>query len=136
MVFRLKRARIIPYTDRPHTPIHPRANTHTHTHTHTRTHARTHARTRTNKPLQPFAPSLSYPVGQSPHDMDPTVLMHLRLLSQPPLFVAHSFTSKHVRELVCVYIIVHNNSNFHPTSSRMHSNNIVETETRTKHSLD
>ena len=56
--------------------------------------------TRSHKPLQPFAPSLAYPAGQSPHFMDPAVLMHLRLLSQPPLFFKHSFTSKHK---VCVY---------------------------------
>ena len=49
---------------------------------------------RAHKPLQPVAPSLTYPAGQSSHLKDPTVLSHLRLLSQPPLFVAHSSTSK------------------------------------------
>ena len=49
---------------------------------------------RAYKPLQPFAPSLVYPAGQSPHLKDPNVFMHLRLLSQPPLFFAHSSTSK------------------------------------------
>ena len=56
--------------------------------------------TRAHKPLQPFAPSLTYPAGQSPHDMDPTVFVQLRLLSQPPLFSRHSSTSKHMQ--VCV----------------------------------
>ena len=54
-----------------------------------------------HKPVQPFAPELEYADAQSPHFIDPTVLMHLRLLSQPPLFVAHSFTSKRV----CVHAL-------------------------------
>ena len=35
---------------------------------------------RTHKPAQPFAPSLTYSAGQSPHFIDPSVFMHLRLL--------------------------------------------------------
>jgi len=50
-----------------------------------------------HKPLHPFAPSLAYPDGQSPHFIDPAVLMHLRLLSQPPLFFRHSFTPKNTQ---------------------------------------
>ena len=38
-------------------------------------------------------PSLNMPVGQSPHLLLPGMLMHFRLGSHPPLFVAHSLTS-------------------------------------------
>ena len=47
-----------------------------------------------HKPLHPFAPSLAYPDGQSPHFIDPAVLMHLRLLSQPPLFFRQAFAAE------------------------------------------
>ena len=50
-------------------------------------------------PLQPLALSLAYPAGQSPHNMDPSVLVHLRLLSQPPLFFRHPLTSVYTRVL-------------------------------------
>merc|ERR1719476_833497 len=36
---------------------------------------------------------MTYPVEQSPHVVEPTVFVHVRLLSQPPLLVRHSFTS-------------------------------------------
>jgi len=39
--------------------------------------------------LQPFAPSLVKPAEQPPHVATPPVLVHARLLSQPPLFVLH-----------------------------------------------
>ena len=55
---------------------------------------------RAHKPLQPFAPSLVYPAGQSPHSKDPTVLVQLRLLSQPPLSFRHSSTSNHIQRCV------------------------------------
>ena len=47
-----------------------------------------------HKPLQPVAPLFSQPDGQSPHVLPPFVLVHLRLLSHPPLFCRHSFTSE------------------------------------------
>ena len=48
-----------------------------------------------HKPLQPVTPSFSQPNGQSPHVLLPSVLVHLRLLSHPPLLLRHSSTSKH-----------------------------------------
>ena len=47
-----------------------------------------------HKPLQPNAPSLAQPVGQSPHLWPPCVLIHLRLLSHPPLSPRHSSWSE------------------------------------------
>ena len=63
----------------------PYVNSSTRRHTHTHKH--------TNQPLQPFAPSLVYPAEQSSHLKDPTVLVHVRLLWQPPLLVLHRSTS-------------------------------------------
>jgi len=39
--------------------------------------------------LHLVAPKLVYPFGQSPHLALPLEFMHLRALSQPPLFVKH-----------------------------------------------
>ena len=95
MVLRMKVVRLVPHTKRLHTTNHQHQDTYTHAHTHTHTHTHT-------EPVQPFAPELAYPAGQSPHFMDPTVFMHLRLLSQPPLLDAHSFTSDCTG--LCVYV--------------------------------
>merc|ERR1719230_1811804 len=43
--------------------------------------------------LQSVSPSFTYPDGQSPHVLPPIVLVHVLLLSHPPLFFRHSFTS-------------------------------------------
>ena len=57
-------------------------------------HQFTDMKAHTPKPLQPFAPSLAYPAEQSPHVTVPAVFMvHLRLLSQPPLLVRHRSAS-------------------------------------------
>ena len=77
---------------------HARARENTHTHTHTRevgglglgSYQLIGLSTWWHKPVQPFAPSLAYAGGQSPHLKEPPVFMHLRLLSQPPLFVLHT----------------------------------------------
>ena len=42
---------------------------------------------------QPLAPSLIHPLEQSSQICPPGVLVHLRLLSQPPFLVRHSSTS-------------------------------------------
>jgi len=63
----------------------------------------------THKPLQPFAPSFSYPLGQLPHEMEPAAFLHLRLLSQPPLFVRHAsaFVGVVVAFVVAALVVVH-----------------------------
>ena len=48
-----------------------------------------------HSPLQPVSPSFAYPDGQLPHVLLPAVFVQVRLLSQPPLFEAHSLMSDH-----------------------------------------
>ena len=48
-----------------------------------------------HKPLQPVGPLFSQPDGQSLHVLPPSVLVHFRLLSHPPLLPRHSSTSTH-----------------------------------------
>ena len=76
----------------------------------------------TNKPLQPVSPSLCQPAGQSPHVIPPTVLTHLRLMSQPPFLSLHSSASENGG--VCMWMTMHtkmwsnpaqNNHRFTPT---------------------
>ena len=45
------------------------------------------------KPLQPVAPSLVHPVGQSPQMYPPSVFVHLRSWWQSCVCKSHSFTS-------------------------------------------
>ena len=54
-----------------------------------------------NTPLQPVAPLLVYPDGQLAHVRLPGVFAHFRLLSHPPLFFKHSFTSNQHRCVLC-----------------------------------
>jgi hypothetical protein len=44
--------------------------------------------------VQPFGPSLVYPSWQSPHFAEPALLVHVRLLWQPPLSLAHGFAGR------------------------------------------
>ena len=55
-----------------------------------------------NKPLQPVAPLFFQPDGQLPHVLPPSVLLHVRLLSHPPLFFRHSFTSEN--KCACTHV--------------------------------
>ena len=53
-----------------------------------------------HEPLHFVSPSLLQPLGQSPQVRPPAVLVHVRLLSQPPLLVEHSSTSARRRQHV------------------------------------
>ena len=60
----------------------------------THVHRQTQAIPSTSKPEQLVAPLFVQPDGQLPHVLLPAVFVQLRLLSQPPLFEAHSLISK------------------------------------------
>ena len=53
-----------------------------------------------HKPVHAVSPSFVQPDGQSPHVQAPGVLVHLRLLSHPPLFFRHSLMSENGVEFV------------------------------------
>ena len=86
MLFTLQRVNILSFRVRSHTPIYRFEDA--------RAHIYNNAHAYTHKPLQPLAPSLAYPAGQSPQDIDPTVFVHVRLLWQPPLVFRHSLISR------------------------------------------